>query len=170
MLQKDIARRCNDIQHLSLSARRAKIPLSVLRPARIPYDPRDSLSFAVHSLINPTSVYLCFPVGPWKRRLRINANAWNRGYKSTIYHVDCYRRGVSRIFAGPVAGARSMNPNVSFPFLSPNVHRSCFFGYVSRLSVHVIDTAIYARKRAYDFLRNGRATLSDRSVFIGRTA
>lgn len=34
---------------------------------RIPYDPRDSLSFAVHSLINPTSVYLCFPVGPLKK-------------------------------------------------------------------------------------------------------
>lgn len=77
-----------------------------------------------------------------------------------------------QILAEPVAGARSMNPNASsFPSsaLVPSTSCSCFFGYVSRFSVHVIDTTIYVRRRTYDFLCYIRSPYAVRSICIHRS-
>lgn len=71
-----------------------------------------------------------------------------------------------RILAKPVAAARSMNLNALFPSSALAVPLVAVSSVVSRLSIHVIDTTIYARRRSYDFLRSRHA---GRSICIHRS-
>jgi len=87
-----------------------------------------------------------------------------------ITQIVIERHEVPQILAKPVAGARSMNLNASFPSsCTSSTSCSCFFGYVSRFSVHVIDTTIYVRRRTYDFPCYIRSHYAIRSICIHKS-